>query len=119
VQHVEQLISEPGGIRVLALSGEYDLSNSDVLERAGRLLLAGVSAAVVDLTDVGFLDSTVLAWLLRANEAAHAAGIEFVACAAPGSFPRRALGIVAAHVRVCDSRAGALRRLREPASGHA
>ena len=47
------------------------------------------------------------------------AGIGFVACAPPGGFARRALGIVDLHIPVCDSRAGALGRLREMTSGHA
>ena len=119
VQHAEQFISEAGGIRVLALRGEYDLSNTDVLERTGRLLLAGASGAVVDLAEVAFLDSTVLAWLLRADGAAERAGIGFAACAPPESFTRRALAIIDSHLRVCDSRAEALRRVRGVASEHA
>jgi len=57
------------GIHVVSVKGEVDLATGPALERE---LLAlpedGVAAVIVDLTDCGFMDSTGLRLLSRAQE---------------------------------------------------
>lgn len=55
----------PGGIRVLAVSGEVDLFTAPELKiAAGTALDAGATRLVVDLTATRFLDSTALGVLI-------------------------------------------------------
>jgi anti-anti-sigma factor len=61
---------ERGGVRVLPASGEFDLSNSEALEAAISGALDGIPALVLDLTDVEYIDSTVLGVLARQRNAA-------------------------------------------------
>jgi anti-sigma B factor antagonist len=57
-----------GNAFVVSLTGEADLHTAPELERAvdGVIALGG-TAAVVDLADVSFIDSTILGILLRAQ----------------------------------------------------
>jgi len=52
-----------GGVRVLVLSGELDLANVDELKGALHSV-DGVSALVVDLSGVDYMDSTTLGVLV-------------------------------------------------------
>jgi anti-sigma B factor antagonist len=67
-----------GGTEILALEGEFDLSNSAELER--RLCEASDAEPtdiVVDLRGVRFVDSTMLQVLLRSFARAHERGTRF------------------------------------------
>jgi anti-sigma B factor antagonist len=64
-----------GRRRVIELEGELDLSNTETVSRAlGQAIADGVMEICVDLTELGFIDSTGLRVLLDAHEAARAAG---------------------------------------------
>jgi anti-sigma B factor antagonist len=64
-----------GGYAVLSLRGEADISSADVLrDELSGLVDSQVSAVVVDLTGVTFLDSTGLGVLVGARNAAVEAG---------------------------------------------
>lgn len=64
-----------GDYPVLAVSGEVDVSSAPALRAAlDELFAAGSSTVVVDLTEVGFLDSTGLGALVSARSAAVDAG---------------------------------------------
>lgn len=53
---------------MIALKGELDLARRDELERIGAIACDG-DLAIVDMTEVTFLDSTVLSWLVRTKQA--------------------------------------------------
>ena len=53
-------IHDRNGVPIVALEGELDLSNAHVLKKALATLDPAVSLAVVDLTNVTFIDSTGL-----------------------------------------------------------
>jgi anti-sigma B factor antagonist len=71
---IEELPSRPGTL-LLRLVGELDLAASDGFrERVERALAAGVSSVVLDMAEAGFIDSSILKELLRANTAMQDAG---------------------------------------------
>ena len=54
---------------VFALSGELDMSRTDELEAMFAPFLGGEPVnALVDLSDVGFMDSSAIRWLLRVQD---------------------------------------------------
>jgi len=64
-----------GDYCVLAVRGEVDVySAPDLHDELATLLESGAETVVVDLTEVGFLDSTGLGVLVTARAAAAAAG---------------------------------------------
>lgn len=66
VEHVE-------GAVVLALAGELDLESSPRLDEVvGRLISQGHTRLVLDLADLGFIDSIGLSALLTAQRRARA-----------------------------------------------
>ena len=67
VEHVE-------GATVVALAGELDLESSPRLDEVvGRLISRGHARLVLDLADLGFIDSIGLSALLTAQRRARAA----------------------------------------------
>ena len=58
-----------GGTWLVALRGEHDLTTVPSLERATRDVWPTCRIAVVDLSGVTFIDSTVVSWLLRVERA--------------------------------------------------
>lgn len=63
---------------VLALAGEADLSTAPrVGDRVRELLASGERRVRVDLTELGFLDSTAVGVLLRARRESVSAGVPF------------------------------------------
>jgi anti-anti-sigma factor len=64
---VERRAAEAGQVAVVRVDGEVDLSNSEQLAEALRgSAVASAAGAVVDLTDVPFMDSSGLRVLLTA-----------------------------------------------------
>jgi anti-anti-sigma factor len=87
-------VSSSGATCVVALCGELDMS---VRDEVAAVLLAelnrpGSTALRADLSAVSFLDSTVIAVLLRVRYDAEAAGLSFTV-ANPRGAVRRALEI--------------------------
>jgi anti-sigma B factor antagonist len=75
------------GYPVVSVSGEVDVYSAPMLrEELTQLIDGGANCVVVDLTDVGFLDSTGLGALVSARTAAGQAG---------GSLP-----VVCTHERI-------------------
>lgn len=79
------------GTWLVALSGEHDLTTIPLLARKTGHIWAQCRIAVVDLTDVTFIDTGVVGWLLsveRALEEGEGFTLSIVQ-GAPGSFPAR------------------------------
>jgi anti-sigma B factor antagonist len=70
--------------RRLAVSGELDLLTASDLVDAMRRALREAGHVVLDLTDVGFADSTGLAALLRCRRMAAGRGAELEVVVEPG-----------------------------------
>lgn len=83
--------NDPAGRAVLAVNGEVDLAIADRL--AAELAAAlNSGAAVIDLSGVGFIDSSGVRELLRANQSAAEAGAALV-LRTPSAACRRVLEI--------------------------
>jgi len=71
-----------GNTSVIAPSGDIDMSGSPTLrESVRRMLGAKPSKLVVDLTQVGYMDSSGLATLVEAMKIAKGSGTDLVLCA--------------------------------------
>lgn len=65
------------GFAVISVSGEHDLSTAPELREQLDGLIDGGEAAVIDLTDATFVDSSILGAILDARRRAGEAGIGF------------------------------------------
>lgn len=76
-EQVEFLVTRPEGEQypVVGVRGEVDVSSAPALQqRLGELFSGGAGKVVVDLTDVGFIDSSGLGALVSARNAAEESG---------------------------------------------
>jgi anti-anti-sigma factor len=73
-------LAHRNGCSQLSLAGELDLAAVAELDRAaaGLHTNGGGATTVVDLTRVSFVDSSVIAWLLRLARRVEGAGGDFV-----------------------------------------
>ena len=72
-------VKRDGSVCTLFVSGEIDLDNSEHLASIGTMALDAVNdheTLVIDLSDVGFMDSTGLSALVNINTAARVNGHE-------------------------------------------
>jgi anti-sigma B factor antagonist len=102
-------VSETGDALVVRLAGELDLSNAPALREALLELAArGPSRLVLDLSEVTFVDSTVLGLLVEVRS--RVASRDALVLAAPGLETRRALAIsgLDRHFEVTETVEGAL-----------
>jgi anti-anti-sigma factor len=103
--------NEPG-VAVVSLIGEHELYSVLEVERELDRAIQDGLATVIDLTRTEFLDSSVVAILLRAREEAHVEGTSFtlVIDDATGKSVRQLFEItgLATIFRVASSRAEAL-----------
>lgn len=70
-------VDSSGGVAIVSLVGEHEFYSSVPLERELDRAIQGGNGVVVDLTQAEFLDSAVVAILLRAREEAHVRGLKF------------------------------------------
>lgn len=68
--------SESGGVSVASVTGEVDVHSAPVLRDWLTEQLSAGSSVIVDLTGVGFLDSTGLGALVSARKMAVEQGVE-------------------------------------------
>jgi anti-anti-sigma factor len=81
--------SERDGAHLVTLGGELDLRSADELEAALEHMPAGEPARTcVDLSDLQFIDSTGLAILVKAHQAAAKAGGGLAIVCVPGAVRR-------------------------------
>ena len=83
-------IAEHGGIKVVAVSGEVDLSTSPQVRDALLDCILGGGSVVVDLSQVAYIDSSGVASLVEAFQNAKSRGLGF-ALANVGDTPLRVL----------------------------
>jgi anti-anti-sigma factor len=99
------------GVCVVTLAGEVDLDGSAQLRDVLLSGLEGSRGAVVDLAEVGFMDSSGINAFIAAHQAAEAGGT-WLRLAAPKHAVRRVLQLVgvdtliAVHATVEDALAG-------------
>lgn len=97
-------LGDPGSIRVdregtgqwvLELHGEHDLATVEAIHAELAPIADRGEAAVIDLSQVTFIDSAVITELVasrRRGEDGHGARLALVA--PPGGFPARVLGLL-------------------------
>lgn len=75
-----------GGLLTVVVSGDVDLATAPEVEAAIETAIAaeGVTAVLVDLTAVGFLDSSGIGLLLRGRRLADARGVAYRVTGAHG-----------------------------------
>jgi anti-sigma B factor antagonist len=96
---------------LVELSGEHDLSTSPAVRAELDRVLADGASVVVDLSQVTFIDSSVVGVLLNAHRSAtHLLGQTLVVVAPPAGTPARLLDFIGAHsvLPVVESREDAL-----------
>jgi anti-anti-sigma factor len=101
--------SEQDGAHVIELTGELDLGSIGELDAALADATPGARVCL-DLSGLGFIDSTGLATVIRAHQAAAEAGGELT-IVAPAGIVRRTIetsGLLAL-LHVVEDRAAALR----------
>lgn len=80
--------SRVGNALIVALSGEIDMASAPELDQALELVDRGADPVVVDLSDVGFLDSSALNVLVRCHRRMHERRIRFCVVS-PDDHPLR------------------------------
>ncbi|MBF0251349.1 MAG: STAS domain-containing protein [Alphaproteobacteria bacterium] len=83
-------VSEHSGLKVVAVSGEVDLSTSPKVRDALLGQIQGGSGVVVDLSGVSYIDSSGVASLVEAFQTAKSRGKSF-SLASVGETPMRVL----------------------------
>jgi anti-sigma B factor antagonist len=107
----EVVIERDGDVWVVTLRGEHDVSTDPSLADALRQAFGGGSKVVVDLSDVEFIDSSVLRALAYGRkEAVEHAEHELVVVAPSGTFVSRILRLtrIDTMIRVYETRTDAL-----------
>jgi anti-anti-sigma factor len=84
-------VERDGDHTTLALAGEFDASCVLRFERTLRDALEATESLVVDMREVGFIDSTGLALLLRTEAASRQDGFELRIVRSPAAAVRSAL----------------------------
>jgi anti-anti-sigma factor len=94
------------GTPLVTVLGEHDVSNEEVLRDGLATALAQGSAVVVDLSQAGFIDSSVLHTLTWASDpAGDAPERPIVVCAPAEALTRRLLHLAGLHelVRMAET----------------
>jgi anti-sigma B factor antagonist len=85
---------EEANVSIVVMEGEHDLSTAERLAAALDEACVAAGSVVVDLTNVGFLDSSIVRALLTAREGALREEHGFALIAPPTSFASRVLTLV-------------------------
>lgn len=87
---------------VVSLLGEHDVSTADAFAAEIDVLLDSGCPLVVDLTQTGFIDSTVVACMVRGHRRLVAEGRRhrLAAVVTPNSAPQRTWKLLGLHERV-------------------
>ena len=101
---------------IVEVTGELDLSTVARWEEDVKAVGRDSSTVVVDLSEVGFVDSAGMRTLFRLIRAARRQGTRLLFVAPPHGPVRRLLEILGleALTPVCDSQAEAVRKCQRP-----
>lgn len=105
-EQLEITESAEGESLILSVRGELDIATARLLDRRLSTLLGAHRQVVLDLAELSFIDSTGLAVLVRAAQAAERDG---------GGFSVRAVSASAQRVLELSGVAGRLKLLPNPA----
>jgi hypothetical protein len=107
------------GTWVIALAGEHDRSTIPLLDSGTLGVWRRCSLVAVDLSAATFVDSSVIAWLLRTRETLLATGHDGlrVVVGTPTSAASRLLRLVSPHLRELLSCHATLDEALDPATG--
>lgn len=84
-----EVADSPTGVTLLVVAGEVDVATSGRFRQyVDQAAQSGVRALIADLSDVTFIDSTMLRELLRARDELAGAGGRFVIVGAGASVLR-------------------------------
>jgi anti-anti-sigma regulatory factor len=103
-----------GDLWIMSLSGEHDFSNVADLDEALRQVHTHGTRVVLDFSEASFIDSSVIASVVReARDDARKPGDDLAVVAPAGSQPRRVLELVHVEcVRIVESCDDAIRAIR-------
>lgn len=107
----EVVVEQVQGVWVFTLRGEHDISVEPSLQQEVERAFDAGSTVIVDLSEVAFMDSSVLRALAYGSKrASEHADDRIRIVAPPDSHPRRLLAMTGldAHVPISDTRAEAL-----------
>jgi len=108
---------DAAGTWLVALHGDHDLASRVRIREQTRLVWPCCRHAIIDLTDVTFIDSGVIAWLLEVERELEAAGAHTLSVVEgpAGSYPARLFGLLRMHhvVACYSTRAEALGQTRD------
>ncbi|MEA2493235.1 MAG: anti-sigma factor antagonist [Thermoleophilaceae bacterium] len=74
--------------RVVAISGELDMAAAPAFEEKLLSCLAGEDPVILDLSDVGYMDSTAIGALISARKKANMTRGRFAVVVQPGDVER-------------------------------
>jgi anti-anti-sigma factor len=95
-------VTDEAGIAVVSLLGEHDLSTAERFRTEIEGLLDSGWRIVVDLTQTGFVDSTVVAGVVEGHRRVSAEGRDhdLAAVVTPNTAPQRTWKLLRLHERV-------------------
>ena len=87
---------DSNGTWLVTLEGDHDLATRPLLERETRGIWPLCKVAVIDLSDVTFIDSGVIGWLLSVESELEAAGAFTLSIVEgrPGTVADRIFGLL-------------------------
>jgi anti-anti-sigma regulatory factor len=95
---------DDAGTWLISLAGDHDLATRPRLDEQTRAIWPSCKVAVIDLSEVDFMDSGVIRWLLAVEERLEAAGALSLSIVEgrPGSVADRIFGLLRMrHVLAC------------------
>jgi anti-anti-sigma factor len=109
-----ELVRIGGGVVVVSLYGEHDLSSKDALDEKLESLVGAGERVIVDLSPVGYVDSAALNSIVHADALARQHGLRLTLQFAPASIVARLLALTSLrdHLACADSRDEAIRIAR-------
>lgn len=111
-----ELLDEDG-VRIVAVTGELDISNVGVLEQAGFSASNETLGVLVDLSGTDYIDSSTVGLLFRLREGLRRRGQLLCLTSTPGSSAHRVLELAGfAHEHTYQRRADAIAAIRHAAS---
>ncbi|MDO8683867.1 MAG: STAS domain-containing protein [Armatimonadota bacterium] len=91
IEKTKIAVSHDGGVATVSGSGEMDLYIAAEFGRALEDAVASSASVVVDFRSVSYLDSAIVACLIKPAKALHLVGERLKVLVAPNSYPHHML----------------------------